>query len=159
MFDLLDRIGGHPRLPDSNGGYPKDGKPAFDQVDFFISPGESFGYSTHGYGVPEYVFQWVVEGSRVWQLVPPSLEVSERLSQMKFMNTENGDFVYLRAPVEVADEFPVFIAELAPGDLLYVPVDYIHVAYSRSDSVSLSYVVEASEENVRPLLRSLRDEL
>ena len=105
--------------------------------EFFVSPAESFGYGTHVHGAPNFVFQWILEGSRVWQLLPPSREAAERMLPVE-VSTDDASYAFSRAPVEVADEFPVFLAELGPGDLLYVPVDYIHLVYSHSDSVPIA---------------------
>ena len=62
----------------------------------------------------------------MWQLLPPSREAAERMLPVE-VSTDDASYAFSRAPVEVADEFPVFLAELGPGDLLYVPVDYIHL--------------------------------
>jgi hypothetical protein len=158
MFDLFERFDGNLSAQETR----REGA-VWHIAEFFISPGESFGYATHSHGGVHSIFQWVLEGRRVWQLVPPSYEAHRRLEPLG-LSTEASDGTYLRAPVEVADEFPVFVTEVGPGDLLYMPVDFIHLVYSLSDSVSLSYQVPLEPEAKwlkvdRPLYRKLGEEL
>lgn len=72
------------------------------------------------------------------------------MEPLPLAQTEKMDAVYRRAPLEVVQNFPVYVADLRPGEILYFPSDWIHMVYTLEDSVAAVFYVPIIYESGAP---------
>jgi len=130
------------KLPDGGALSQSSRKKMWEMASrFYVAPRRSFAHPTHVHAHGEAITSVLMEGKKVWQLVPWSKEAHEALQPHLGGRTEHvGDIGYLRAPGEVARDFPVYIAEQNVGEVLYMPRQHIHLVYNVQDTVSLNFL-------------------
>ena len=116
-------------------------RPWFDMVE--TKRGSSGGIGSHFDDSDNFVLQQ--SGRKRWLLHPPSELTSDELARRMLEDATVGDGYMPDDALEL---------ELEPGDLLYIPIFWIHWGMSESDSLSLSLVC-----NTTNVARSLLDPL
>ena len=115
----------------------------------FAAP-QGAGYPVHKHGDAAFIFSWQAEGRKTWELVAPGAEVEQLLEPVReiggvpMAEWSLYDPVFRVYPTEIAHAVDVYVAELEPGDLLVVPVGWIHRVQNHADSVGVGFVLGAS---------------
>mmetsp|Transcript_63033 Transcript_63033/g.133047 ORF Transcript_63033/g.133047 Transcript_63033/m.133047 type:complete len:372 (+) Transcript_63033:75-1190(+) len=81
----------------------------------------------------------LTEGKKHWQMMEAT---AESFSDLQPLEGFKGKSVPLQKfPVDLADDYPVYVATQLPGEVVLMPRNWAHFAYSMEDSISTHFVV------------------
>mmetsp|Transcript_1612 Transcript_1612/g.3524 ORF Transcript_1612/g.3524 Transcript_1612/m.3524 type:complete len:373 (+) Transcript_1612:93-1211(+) len=103
----------------------------------WIAPAGSFGHGPHLHTTSEVFTSLLTEGKKHWQFMSATPESFSELEPMPGMNVWQTTFY--RAPVDVADEYPVYVGTQLKGEVMILPRNWIHHAYSIDDTVNVLF--------------------
>jgi len=105
-----------------------------------IAPASSFTFPAHLHHADRTAKALLLlEGKKHWQLVPITAEVYSELEPIEGYTRKGG--VFHKAPIDLADEHPVYVGTQLKGDVLITPWMWAHHIYSIEDSLSTVFSV------------------
>mmetsp|Transcript_62117 Transcript_62117/g.131212 ORF Transcript_62117/g.131212 Transcript_62117/m.131212 type:complete len:371 (-) Transcript_62117:97-1209(-) len=106
-----------------------------------LTPASGFSLPTHLHkNVRSAKVALLLEGKKHWQLVSMTAGSYESLQPLEgYKRKANG---FLKAPIDIADEYPVYVGTQTKGEVLVTPWMWAHLVYTLEDSLGVVYRVD-----------------
>jgi len=108
-----------------------------DATTTFVVPKAGFALPAHLHFEQKASAVLLTEGKKHWQFMEATPESYSDLQPIQGMRRlEHG---FQKVPIDLADEYPVYIGTQAKGEVMIPPRNWVHLAYSIEDSVSVVF--------------------
>mmetsp|Transcript_27610 Transcript_27610/g.58762 ORF Transcript_27610/g.58762 Transcript_27610/m.58762 type:complete len:378 (-) Transcript_27610:83-1216(-) len=104
----------------------------------FVVPKASFALPAHLHFEEQVTAVLLTEGKKHWQFIAATEESFRDLQPVEGLKRLEQAFYKL--PIDVAHMHPVYVGTQSKGDVLLPPRNWVHLAYSFEDSVSLLFM-------------------
>mmetsp|Transcript_6107 Transcript_6107/g.13176 ORF Transcript_6107/g.13176 Transcript_6107/m.13176 type:complete len:375 (-) Transcript_6107:83-1207(-) len=103
----------------------------------FVVPKASCSVPTHLHFENQVSAVLLTEGKKHWQFVAATPDSFSDLQP--FPGVKRLSQSFQKVPIELADEHPVYVGTQLPGEVILPPRNWVHLAYSIEDSVSIVF--------------------